>query len=79
MAQEQAAYEERIRNLQRVKSDLNHMDPNSLSAKDMQSQVVEGEAEAARMAEGLAKKGEAFQKKMKSMCSCLMLTIKLIS
>jgi hypothetical protein len=70
IAREQAAYQEQIRNLQRAQSDLNHMDPTSQAAKVMQSKIIEGEAEAARMARNLAQEDKTFQRKVKSKASC---------
>jgi uncharacterized phage infection (PIP) family protein YhgE len=66
IAQEQAAYEEKIRNLQRAQSNLNRMDPNSQAAQDMQTQIIEGEAEVAQMAQNLAEEDKTFQRKVKS-------------
>lgn len=77
MAREQVAYEEQIRNLQHVRNDLDHLNPDGRSATAMQSQVRQGEAEAARMAHNIASQDRALQKKMKSMPACLMMTIPL--
>lgn len=66
IAQEQAAYEEKIRNLQRAQSDLNQMDPSSQAARDMQYQITQDQAEAARMAQNIAIEDKTFQKKAKS-------------
>ena len=79
IAREQAAYEEQIRKLQQAQSDLNHMDPNSQAARDMQSQIIEGEAEATRMAENLAEEDKTFQKKVKSKASCQIVTMQQLS
>lgn len=66
IAQEQAAYEEKIRDLERAQSHLDHMDPTSQAARDMESQIHKDEAEAARMAQNLAIEDKTFQKKVKS-------------
>ena len=69
IAQEQAAYEEQIRKLRGAQDDLRGMDPASQEARNLQSQVEEGEVEAARMAQNLAVEDKTFQHKMKSKLS----------
>ena len=65
VARDRAAYEEKIRNLQRAQSDLNGMDPNSQTARNLGSQIAQGQRDAAEMARNLDAEDRTFQKKMK--------------
>lgn len=64
VARDRAAYEEKIRNLQRAQSELNGMDPTSERARNLGSQIARGEKDAADMARNLDTEDKTFQKKI---------------
>lgn len=65
VARDRAAYEEKIRNLQRAQSELNRMDPRSQTARNLGSRIALGREEAATLEKTLDAEDKTFRKKMK--------------
>ena len=70
VARDRAAYEDKIRNLQRAQSELDRMNPSSPTARNLQWQISESEQEAVEMARNLNAENKTFSKKMKSEDFC---------
>ena len=64
--QDRLAYEEKIRTLEREQSDLNNMDPDSASARNLRSKIAEDERAAEYIAQNLEAEERTFNQKMKS-------------